>query len=66
MSIPTPQDTYNHAEELIHDEINLVLAGAHLSSYGEALTVLKEDLRVLYKHLENIQAMRTSYTMSSR
>ena len=63
MSIPTPKDTYDHLEFLLNEEINMTLASAHLSASGEALVALKEDLRVLYKHLENIQAVRTSYTM---
>ena len=62
MTIPTHKDTYDHLELLLNEELNMTLGGAHLSASGEALVTLKEDLRVLYKHLENVQAMRTSYS----
>jgi hypothetical protein len=40
-----------------------MIESAHLSSTGEALQTFKEDLKFLYKHLENIKAMKSSYNM---
>lgn len=60
---PTHKDTYEYCEQLIDEQINSMIESAHLSSSGEALQTFKEDLKVLYKHLDNIKAMKTSYAM---
>lgn len=58
----TPKDTYDYCEQLIDEQINSMIGTAHLSSTGAALQEFKEDLKVLYKHLDNIKAMKTFYT----
>jgi|LauGreDrversion4_2_1035121.scaffolds.fasta_scaffold04265_24 hypothetical protein len=64
MTITTPKDTYNYIEFLVNEELNKMLeSAARVSASGEALATLREDLRVLYKHLENVQKMRAAYIM---
>lgn len=57
----TPKETYEYCEQLIDEEINSLVGTSHLSKEGEALVRFKQELKDLYKHLENIQAMKTSY-----
>ena len=59
--MPTPKDTYELCEQLIDEQINSLIDGAHLYKEGEALERFKQELKELYKHLENIQSMKTSY-----
>jgi Asp-tRNA(Asn)/Glu-tRNA(Gln) amidotransferase C subunit len=58
---PTTKDTYSYCEHLINESINNLIGTAHLSQEGEALEQFKQELKDLYKHLENIQALKTSY-----
>jgi len=57
----TPKETYEYCEYLINEELNSLIDTAHLNKEGEALVRFKQELKDLYKHLENIQAMKTSY-----
>jgi hypothetical protein len=59
--MPTPKETYNYCEELIEEEINSWIIASHLYTQGEGLVSFKQELKDLYKHLENIQNMKTSY-----
>ena len=62
--MPTPKETYNYCEELIEEEINSLISTSHLcigGPQGQALATFKQELKDLYKHLENIQNMKTSY-----
>ena len=62
--MPTPKETYNYCEELIEEEINSLISTSHLcigGPQGEGLANFKQELKDLYKHLENIQNMKTSY-----
>jgi hypothetical protein len=59
--MPTPKETYNYCEELIEEEINSWIIASHLYTQGQALATFKQELKDLYKHLENIQNMKTSY-----
>lgn len=57
----TPKETYEYCEYLINEELDSLIDTAHLSKEGEALVEFKQELKELYKHLENIQQMKTSY-----
>jgi hypothetical protein len=57
----TPKETYNYCEELIEEEINSWIIASHLYTQGEGLANFKQELKDLYKHLENIQNMKTNY-----
>ena len=59
--MPTPKETYEYVEQLIDEELNTLIDTAYLNKEGEALVRFKQDLKDLYKHLENIQQMKTSY-----
>ena len=59
--MPTPKETYNYCEELIEEEINSWIIASHLYTQGQALATFKQELKDLYKHLENLQNMKTSY-----
>ena len=59
--MPTPKETYNYCEELIEEEINSLISTSHLYTQGQALATFKQELKDLYKHLENLQNMKTSY-----
>ena len=59
--MPTPKETYNYCEELIEEQINSLLSTSYLCTQGQALATFKQELKDLYKHLENIQNMKTSY-----
>ena len=59
--MPTPKETYDYCEELIEEEINSLLSTSYLCTRGEGLVNFKQELKDLYKHLENIQNMKTSY-----
>ena len=62
--MPTPKETYNYCEELIEEQIDNLINTSHLcvgSPQGEGLVSFKQELKDLYKHLENIQNMKTSY-----
>jgi hypothetical protein len=59
--MPTPKETYNYCEELIEEEINSWIIASHLYTQGQALATFKQELKDLYKHLENIQNMKTYY-----
>ena len=64
------KDTYEYAEKLISIEIDELFAliskwSRECADHNEEFIIFKhkksEELKVLYKHLENIQKMRTSY-----
>ena len=59
--MPTPKETYEYCEYLINEELNSLIDTAYLNKEGEALERFKQELKELYKHLENIQVMKTSY-----
>ena len=59
--MPTPKETYEYCEYLINEELNSLIDTAYLNKEGEALERFKQELKELYKHLENIQSMKTSY-----
>lgn len=59
--MPTPKETYEYCEQLIDEKINSLVSTAHLNREGEALVRFKQELKDLYKHLENIQARKTTY-----
>lgn len=59
---PTHKDTYDYCEQLIDEQINSMIQTAHLCSGEEEIQTFKEVLKGLYKHLDNIKAMKTSYT----
>jgi ATP-dependent Zn protease len=56
----TPKDTYEYCEQLIDDQLNSLLNEGHMA-VGQTLQEYKQELKDLYKHLENIQNMKTSY-----
>ena len=58
---PTPKETYDYCEYLINEELNSLIDTAYLNKEGEALVRFKQELKDLYKHLENIQQMKSSY-----
>ena len=60
--MPTPKETYEYCEQLIDEKINSLVSTAHLSREGESLVRFKQELKDLYKHLENIQAIKTAYS----
>jgi hypothetical protein len=55
------KETYEYCEQLIDEELNSLIDTAYLNREGEALVRFKKELKTLYKHLENIQNMKTSY-----
>ena len=66
----TPKETYEYCEQLIQKEIDEVFVtisnwGRECSDHNEEFISFKKkrsnELKDLYKHLENIQAMKTSY-----
>ena len=57
----TPKETYEYCEYLINEELNSLIDTAYLNKEGEALERFKQELKELYKHLENIQQMKSSY-----
>ena len=59
--MPTPKETYEYVEQLIDEELNTLIDTAYLNKEGEALVRFKQELKDLYKHLENIQQMKKSY-----
>lgn len=59
--MPTPKETYEYCEYLINEELNSLIDTAYLNKEGEALVRFKQELKDLYKHLENIQQMKSSY-----
>jgi hypothetical protein len=61
MVMPTHKETYEYCEELIEEQINSLLSTSYLSTQGQGLANFKQELKDLYKHLENIQKMKTSY-----
>jgi ATP-dependent Zn protease len=56
----TLKDTYEYCEQLIDDQLNSLLNEGHMA-VGQTLQEYKQELKDLYKHLENIQNMKTSY-----
>jgi ATP-dependent Zn protease len=56
----THKDTYEYCEQLIDDQLNSLLNEGHMA-VGQTLQEYKQELKDLYKHLENIQNMKTSY-----
>lgn len=57
------KDTYEYCEQLIDDQLTKTLK--ELSKWDEETDPFvdkkKQELKDLYKHLENIQNMKTSY-----
>lgn len=59
----TPKETYEYCEYLIDKELTKTLNELGKWDGEKDLFVdkMKQELKDLYKHLENIQAMKTSY-----
>ena len=60
----TLKETYNYCEELIEEQIDNLINTSHLcigGPQGEGLVSFKQELKDLYKHLENIQIMKVYY-----
>ena len=66
----TPKETFEYCEQLIQKEIDEVFVtiskwGKECADHNEEFISFKErkssELKKLYKHLENIQVMKTSY-----
>ena len=59
----TPKETYEYCEQLIDDQLTKTIK--ELSKWDNETDPFvdkkKQELKDLYKHLENIQAMKTSY-----
>ena len=59
----TPKETYQYCEQLIDDQLTKTIK--ELSKWDNEtdpyVDKKKQELKDLYKHLENIQAMKTSY-----
>ena len=51
------KETYDYCEELIEEQLTITLKELD----EETDPFLKQELKDLYKHLENIQNMKTSY-----
>lgn len=51
----TPKETYEYCEQLIDDQLTKAIKEI------ADLDKRKQELKDLYKHLENIQAMKKSY-----
>ena len=51
----TFKETYEYCEQLIDEELNTLIDTAYLNKEGEALVRFKQELKTLYKHLENMQ-----------
>jgi hypothetical protein len=68
--MPTHKETYEYCENLIQKEIDGVFVtisswSREYADHNEEFISFKqrrsEELKELYKHLENIQKMKTSY-----
>ena len=62
----TPKETYEYCEQLIRKEIENTFSSSTFSNEERTITFSSsnatfDQLKDLYKHLENIQAMKTSY-----
>ena len=66
----TPKETFEYCEHLIQKEIDEVFAtiskwSREYEDHNEEFISFKErrssDLKKLYKHLENLKSMKTSY-----
>lgn len=62
----TPKETYEYCEQLIRNEIENTFSSSTFSNEEKNVTftssnVTFDKLKDLYKHLENIQAMKKSY-----
>jgi len=59
----TPKETYEYCKQLIDDQLTKTLK--ELSKWDEETDPFvdkkKQELKELYKHLENIQQMKSSY-----
>ena len=51
----TPKETYEYCEQLIDDQLTKAIK--EIADVDKR----KQELKDLYKHLENIQAMKKSY-----
>ena len=54
------KETYEYCGQLIDDQLNVLLNEGN-TALGQTLQEYKQELKDLYKHLENIQNMKTSY-----
>jgi hypothetical protein len=68
--MPTPKETYEYCEHLVQEKIDEVFVAVsnwsrEYDDHSEEFISFKqrrsEELKELYKHLENIQSMKTSY-----
>lgn len=63
----TPKETFEYCEQLIRQEIENAFSSRSTFSNEERTITFSssnatfDQLKELYKHLENIQAMKTSY-----
>jgi hypothetical protein len=58
-----PKDTLNFCEQLIDEQLTKTLKelGKWDGETGPFVDNMKQELKDLYKHLEHIQAIKTSY-----
>ena len=64
--MPTPKETYEYCEQLIRKEIENTFSSSTFSNEERTITFSSsnatfDQLKDLYKHLENIQQMKKSY-----
>ena len=67
----TPKETFDYCEHLIQEKVdetfvNISSWSRECADHNEEFIFFKqkrsEELKILYKHLENIQKMKFSYT----
>tara|TARA_B110000503_G_C6852473_1_gene291404 strand:- start:335 stop:541 length:207 start_codon:yes stop_codon:yes gene_type:complete len=61
-----PKETFDYCEQLIRKEIKNTFSSSTFSNEERNITFTSsnatfDELKELYKHLENIQSMKTSY-----
>ena len=64
--ITTHKETFDYCEQLIRKEIKNTFSSSTFSNEERNITFTSsnatfDELKELYKHLENIQSMKTSY-----
>lgn len=59
----TPKETYEYCEQLLEDQLTKTIKAIAKwdNETDPFVDKKKQELKDLYKHLENIQAMKTSY-----
>lgn len=64
--MPTPKETYEYCEQLIRKEIENTFSSSTFFNEEKTITFSSsnatfDQLKDLYKHLENIQQLKKSY-----